>query len=126
MPGEPGYSDEPRRLNLREEDDAKVAPAVRATAAWTWRLLVIGVGAAVAGWLFLRFEDVLFPVALALLFTAMLRPAVQWATGKRVPRVVAVLTAVIVTILIILGLLAFAVQQAWHPAPNWSPNSPTR
>lgn len=111
MPGEPGYSDEPRRLTLREEDDAKVAPAVRATTAWTWRLLVIGVGAAVAGWLFLRFEDVLFPVALALLFTAMLRPAVQWATGKRVPRVVAVLTAVIVTILIILGLLAFAVQQ---------------
>ncbi|MCF8588745.1 AI-2E family transporter [Gordonia liuliyuniae] len=111
MPGESGVSDEPRRSTLREEDDAKVAPAVRATAAWTWRLLIIGVGVAALAWLFHRFEDVLFPTALALLLTAMLRPSVEWATGKRVPRIVAVLTAVIATIVVVIGLVAFAVQQ---------------
>ncbi|UQE75320.1 AI-2E family transporter [Gordonia sp. PP30] len=107
-----------RILTIREEDDAKVSPGVRATAAWTWRLLVIGVGIVVLGWLFKRFEDVLFPVALALLFTAFLRQPVDWAHRKGVPRVVAVLTAVVLTIVVVLGLLAFAVQQGVSGGPQ--------
>ncbi|MBB4134693.1 AI-2E family transporter [Gordonia humi] len=118
MPGESEHSDEPRRLTLREEDDAKVSPGVRATAAWTWRLLVIGFGVVVLGRLFLHFEDVLFPVMLSLLFTAMLRPPTEWAIARGVPRVVAVLTSVLAVIVVVVGLLAFAVQQGVASGPE--------
>lgn len=107
-----------RVLTIREEDDAKVAPAVRATAAWTWRLLLIGFGIVVLGWLFKKFEDVLFPVMLAVLFTAFLLKPVDWAHRKGVPRVVAVLVAVLITLIVVLGMLAFAVQQGVAGGPQ--------
>lgn len=100
-----------RRLTIREEDDAKVSPLVRAAAAWTWRLLLIAAGVVVLGLVFKRFEDVLFPVALALLFTAFLSPAVNWAQRKGLPRAAAVLIAVILTILAVLAVLAFVIEQ---------------
>lgn len=105
-------------IGLRDADDAKVTPAVRAAAAWTWRLLLIGVGVVVLGWLFKRYEDVTFPITLALLFTAMLRPLVEWSVRKGVPRVVAVLGWVLLTLLAVLGLLAFVVQQAISGGPQ--------
>ncbi|MFZ2510401.1 MAG: AI-2E family transporter [Gordonia sp. (in: high G+C Gram-positive bacteria)] len=113
---EPGK--ESRPVGLRESDDAKVAPAVRAMAAWTWRLLLIGGGIVAAGYLFKRFEDVLFPIALALLLSAFLLGPVEWAVRKGVPRVLAVLLAIFLTILALLALVGFVIQQAISGGPD--------
>lgn len=110
--------DAPGALTLREEDDAKVSPLVRATAAWTWRLLVIGVGIVALGWVLKKFEDVLFPVALAVLFTALLRPPVEWAVRKGLPRAAAVVIAIIVFLLAVAGVLAFVIEQSVSGGPQ--------
>lgn len=111
-------SDSPKSpLGIREADDAKVTPGVRVAAAWTWRLLLIGAGIVVLGWLFKRYEDVTFPIALALLFAAMLRPLVEWSVRKGVNRVVAVVGWVIVAVLAVLALLGFVVQQGIAGGP---------
>ncbi len=115
-PNPPG--DGPKALTIRESDDAKVPVAVRLTAAWTWRLLVIGAGLVVVGYLFKKFEDVLFPFALAILFSALLLAPVSWLVRKGVPRVVAVLLAIVVTLLIVSSILAFVVQQAISGGPQ--------
>src|SRR6478609_4897463 len=66
-------------------DDAAVAPLVRQTAAWSWRLLVI----AAATWALLNalttLGVVMVPVALALMLTALLVPAVDFLRMSRVP-----------------------------------------
>ena len=86
-------SDEPTAEPLRPTDPgwaaAQVHPGVRATAAWTWRLLLIGVGLYVVGRIFLRTQDVLVPVAIALLLSALLVPAVDWFEKRGVPRLLA-------------------------------------
>ena len=60
----------------RQQDDAVEAVTwpVRVTAAWTWRLLLIGLGIYVLGRIFLRIELVAFSFVLALFFTAVLHP----------------------------------------------------
>jgi predicted PurR-regulated permease PerM len=67
-------------------DDAAVAPVVRQTAAWSWRLLVI----AAAAWALLNalttLGVVMVPVALALMLTALLVPAVDFLDRHGAPR----------------------------------------
>lgn len=108
----------PNPPRLRDEGDAAVAPGVRIAAAWTWRLLVLLAGIVVLGMIFKRFEDVLFPVALAVLFAAFLHPVVEWLVGQRVPRVIAVLVPLLVSFLVLLGVLSFVVQQAISGGPQ--------
>ncbi|MFT4086425.1 MAG: AI-2E family transporter [Gordonia sp. (in: high G+C Gram-positive bacteria)] len=108
------------RLSLREEDDAKVSPLVRAAAAWSWRLLVIAAAVYVLGRLFMRFEDVFFPLALSLMFAALLTPAVNWAVKHRVPRLLAVLIAVVVSLVFALAAMSFVVEQIVAGAPDLS------
>ncbi|MFT3716300.1 MAG: AI-2E family transporter [Gordonia sp. (in: high G+C Gram-positive bacteria)] len=103
---------------IREEDDAKVSPGVRATAAWVWRLLVIGVGIYVVGRLFREFEDIFVPVALALLFTALMYPAVDWLHNRGVPRVLAVVGLVLGAVVVVGLVVWFVINQFVAGAPE--------
>lgn len=107
-----------RRLSLWESDAAKVAPGVRAAAAWTWRLLLILAGIVVLGMIFHRFLTILFPLALAILFAALLLPVVDWAARKRVPRLLAVLVTIVLTIGVVGLVLWFVVDQMIASLPN--------
>lgn len=51
--------------------------AVRASAEWSWRLLVILAAVAVAGWVAWQLRVVVFAVAVAVLLAALLHPAVR-------------------------------------------------
>ena len=95
-----------------------VTPIVRATAAWTWRLLLIGAGLFAIGYLFKEFEDIFVPIALALLFTALLYPMVDWLVARRVPRIVAVLGIVIAAALMLLLIGSFVIEQFVKGAPE--------
>lgn len=105
-------------VSVRDADLARIPVGVRLTAAWTWRLLLIGVGIVAVGYLFKRFEDVLFPVALAILLSAFLLGPVDWAVRKGVPRVIAVLLAIFCTLVVLLAVVGFVIQQAIAGGPD--------
>ncbi len=92
-------------------DDAAVAPLVRKTAAWSWRLLVI----AAAAWVLLttltRLGLVIVPVALALMLTALLVPAVDFLDRRGAPRGGAVALVLICGLAAVGGILAFVITQ---------------
>jgi predicted PurR-regulated permease PerM len=92
-------------------DDAAVAPLVRKTAAWSWRLLIIA--AAVWGLLnvLTRLGLVLVPVALGLMLTALLVPAVDFLALHGAPRGGAVGLVLICGLAAVGGVLAFVITQ---------------
>ena len=98
----------PSRLRLLAEADAStlVNPGLRVAAAYAWRLIVVGAAIYVAYMLLLRFELVGIAVFLALAFTALLRPSVN-AMARRVPRSLAVLAAMLGSILVLAGIFTF-------------------
>ena len=59
-------------------DDAEVPHSLRIAAAWSWRLIVVGV----IGWALLRLVGIIsivvIPLSIALLLSALLAPAVGW------------------------------------------------
>src|SRR6478672_3686027 len=92
-------------------DDAAVAPLIRQTAAWSWRLVVI----AAAAWAMLNalttLGVVMVPVALALMLTALLVPAVDFLDRRGAPRGGAVALVLICGLAAGGGILAFVVTQ---------------
>ena len=56
--------------------EAQVPYGLRVTVAWTWRLLVLAAGGYVLLWLVSRLSPVLIPLAISLLLSALLAPAV--------------------------------------------------
>ncbi|ALG83461.1 AI-2E family transporter [Gordonia phthalatica] len=98
----------------------QVHPGVRVAAAWTWRLLIIGAGLFVLGKIFLRFEEVFVPVAIAILMSALLEPIVGWLTRRRIPRSIGVLFTVVLTLAVLAAGLTFVVQQLITGIPRMS------
>jgi predicted PurR-regulated permease PerM len=92
-------------------DDDAVEPIVRKTAAWAWRLLVIL--AALAGflWVVKRLEIIVVPVLLALMFSALLVPVVDWLDRRGAPRGGAVALVLLSGFAILGGILTFVVSQ---------------
>ncbi|MFW0794255.1 AI-2E family transporter [Gordonia sp. CPCC 205515] len=97
--------------DLATLDRAKVHPLVRAGAEWTWRLLVLAAGAYVLLTIFRHFEEVLVPVALAILAAAMLVPVVDLLDRRRFPRSLAVLVTIIVALGLLAAVMTFVVQE---------------
>nr|WP_232017187.1 AI-2E family transporter [Gordonia insulae] len=99
-------------------DRAKVPPLVRATAEWGWRLLVIVASAYVLLRVFHEFEEVLVPVALAILGAAMLVPVVDFLDRKGVPRSLAVVVTMVVALALLASILTFVVQETIRGFPD--------
>ena len=91
-------------------DDA-VPPVIHKAAAWSWRVLVI-LGLAVAViWVITRLELIVVPIALALMLTALMIPAVDFLDRRGAPRGGAVALVLLSGIAIVGGLLTFVVSQ---------------
>ncbi|HXT45260.1 MAG TPA: AI-2E family transporter [Pseudonocardiaceae bacterium] len=89
---------------------AAVPYPLRVAAALSWRLLAISGMVVVLGYIVITLRVVVIPVAVALLLTALLGPAVDWLTEHRVPRGLATLVVLIGGLALIGGLLVFVVQ----------------
>lgn len=100
-----------------ERDDQWVSPLVRATAAWSWRLLIVLGAAVVTFEIMRRLGVVVVPVALALVLTALLLPAVDYLDFKGAARGGAVAFVLILSLAIFGGVLAFVVNQFIEGAP---------
>lgn len=109
---------EGRLRNLAAVDRAKVHPLVRATAEWTWRLLVIAAGVYVLLMVFRHFEEALVPVALAILGSAMLVPIVDFLDRRFLPRSLAVLITIVLALGLLGGVMTFVVQEFIRGFPD--------
>ena len=98
-------------IDGRTADRLTVHPVVRAAAEWSWRLLVIVAGLYVVSLVVSEYEAVVVPVGLAVLGTAFLVPVVDWLNRRGVPRALAVLGTLFLAIGMIVGIMAFVVQQ---------------
>jgi predicted PurR-regulated permease PerM len=100
----PGASPENR-------DAAAALPyPLRVAAALSWRLLAISGMVVVAGYVVITLQEVVIPVAVALLLTALLGPVVDWLTRHRLPRGLATLIVLVAGLALIGGLLGFVIQ----------------
>lgn len=86
-----------------------IPPVVQSAAAWTWRLLLIGLGVAASIWLVQTFSPLLIPISVALLFTVLLAPLVKGLQRHlRFPRALASAVAVVGLLAVIFGLVFIA------------------
>ncbi len=99
-------------------DDDAVDPLVRKTAAWAWRLLVIL--AAIGALLFLaeRLKVIVVPVALAVIGTALMLPAVDWLDRRGAPRGGAVAMVLLTGFALFGGIMTFVVSQFVSGLPS--------
>lgn len=119
-PGEPEHDDEfvppppePEIVHdsTNSRDDAEVPHSLRIAAAWSWRLIVVGV----VGWAMLHLfgivSIVVVPLAIALLLSALLAPAVGWLLRLNLPRSLATFLVLICGIAAVAGTLTLVISQ---------------
>ncbi|MFD7443186.1 AI-2E family transporter [Streptomyces sp. NPDC059909] len=99
----PGSGD--GQLPGRTGGEPPVAPVLRAAAAYSWRLLVVGTLVYAVFSVLGRFHEITVAVFLGLVVTAMLRPVAD-LLARRLPRPLAVAVALIGSIVVVLGILA--------------------
>ncbi|MEV6849437.1 AI-2E family transporter [Actinoplanes sp. NPDC051411] len=110
---EPPAPTEPELVHqsIASRDDAEVPHSLRIAAAWSWRLIVVGV----VGWALLRFISnlsvVVIPLAIALLLSALLAPAVGLLFRLKVPRSLATFLVLVGGIAVIAGTLTLVINQ---------------
>ncbi len=104
-------------------DDTEVPHPLRIAAAWSWRLIVVGV----VGWALLRFigiiSVVVVPLAISLLLSALLAPAVGWLRRLRLPPSLATFLVLICGIAAVAGTLTLVINQFVNGVPELTQNA---
>ncbi|WP_018221607.1 AI-2E family transporter [Salinispora pacifica] len=113
----------PLHSSTTSRDDADVPHALRIGAAWSWRLLAIGIVA----WALLRIVGqiriVIIPLAIALLLSALLAPAVGWLLRARFPRSLATAVVLVGGLAAVIGTLTLVVNEFIQGVPELSEKS---
>lgn len=101
-------------------DDADVPHGLRIAAAWAWRLGVIGV----VGWALIEvigtIRIVVIPLAIAMLLSALLAPAVGWLLRARFPRSLATALVLVTGLAAVIGTLTLVVNEFIRGVPALS------
>ena len=120
-PPPPAVAVEP---TVASRDDESVPRPLRFAAAWSWRLLVIAAAAAVVLFVISRLKQVLVPLSIALLLSALLAPAVGWLRRRvRLPRSLAVAVVLIAGLAAVVGTLTAVISQFVDGLPELSRNA---
>ncbi|UOQ57730.1 AI-2E family transporter [Leucobacter allii] len=85
----PGDGVPPATANAAQE----LPLGVRVAAAWSWRLILIGIAVAGVLWLIVQVRIIVIPLLVAILLTALLAPVVHWFERRGAPRWLGVVTA---------------------------------
>nr|WP_307804474.1 AI-2E family transporter [Micromonospora echinofusca] len=113
----------PQHPSTSSRDDADVPHSLRIAAAWSWRLIVIGV----LGWALIgiigRIQIVIIPLAIALLLSALLAPAVGWLLRARFPRSAATAIVLVGGLVAVVGTLTLVVNEFVNGVPELSKNA---
>lgn len=133
-----GVSREDRPNAAHERDQTvnaavEVPLGVRVAAAWSWRLILIGIALAALVWLVSQVAIIVIPVIVALLLSALLYPIVHIFERKGWQRWLGVLTAMVTFLIAVTALVWLIVSQlrsgfgdvarkstqAWHDILLW-------
>ncbi|MGW5672682.1 AI-2E family transporter [Micromonospora sp. NPDC003776] len=102
------------------QDDTEVPHALRIAAAWSWRLIVVGIVA----WALLNIigtiRIVIIPVTVALLLSALLAPAVGWLLKAHFPRSLATGVVLVGGLAAVIGTLTLVVNEFIQGVPELS------
>jgi predicted PurR-regulated permease PerM len=104
-------------------DDAEVPYGLRIAAAWSWRLLVTGLLGLAVVWVVGRLRIVLIPLAIALLLSALLAPAVAWLLRARFPRSLATAVVLVGGLAAVAGTLTLVITQFIDGVPDLADNA---
>jgi len=97
---------------VNSRDDAEVPHGLRIAAAWSWRVIVIGAGALAVLWLVGRLSQVLIPLSIALLLSALLAPMVGTLNRLiRLPRSLATGLVMVAGLAAVAGTLVLVITQ---------------
>jgi predicted PurR-regulated permease PerM len=88
----------------RRADRPLVPPALDRLAAWSWRVLLVGVAVVVVTWVLARLRLVVLPLILALLIASVLHPPVRFLKARKWPPALATWTVLLVVIGGLVGL----------------------
>jgi predicted PurR-regulated permease PerM len=112
---DPGQHETPREVTAAEarraQVDAAVPVAVEIAGQWAWRLVVIAVGIVIFGYLIVALREIVIPVLIALLVSALLVPMVNFLHRHRWPKGLAVAVAILVALGVIGGLVTLVTFQ---------------
>src|SRR3954452_6762777 len=92
-------------------DGDLVPVGLRASAAWTWRIVVIAGGIYLLLLLLAQFKVLVVPVLVALLVVALIKPLADAGERRGLPPAVASLAAMLVVLLVLAGLIGLVGQQ---------------
>jgi predicted PurR-regulated permease PerM len=110
--------------SVTSRDDEDVPRGLRIAAAWAWRLLLLVAAGAVLLWLIGRLKDVLIPLSIAMLLSALLAPFVGWLRRRgRLPRSLAVAVVLIGGIAVVGGVMTLVVTQFVNSFPELAKNA---
>ncbi|MGB8963841.1 MAG: AI-2E family transporter, partial [Pseudonocardiaceae bacterium] len=102
----------------RREAAAAVPYPLRVAAAVSWRTLAVAGLIVVLGYVVIALQQVVIPVAVALLLTALFGPVVDWLTSRRMPRGLATLVVLVTGLALIGGLLGVVIQAFINGLPD--------
>ena len=110
---------QPVRGAVRERDGDLVPVGLRASAAWTWRILVVAAGIYLLLRLLAEFKVLVVPVLVALLVVALVRPLQQIGTRRLgMPPALASILTLLFVLLVIVGLVGLVGQQVVTGFPD--------
>jgi predicted PurR-regulated permease PerM len=98
--------------------EQSVPYALRVTAAFGWRILVVLAVVAVFVFLFVQFRYIAIPFMISILIGALLVPLVQWLVRHRWPKWLAVTVALVGTLAVVSALVFVVVQQVRSGLPE--------
>lgn len=104
--------------STRLGDDMAVDPLVRKAAAWAWRLLIIAAVIVALLWVVGQLKVIVVPVALAVIGSALLLPAVDRLETWRLPRGAAVALVLLGALSVFGGIMTFVVSQFISGLPD--------
>jgi predicted PurR-regulated permease PerM len=95
-----------------------VTPAMRIAASWAWRILVVAAVIALFGLLVSLLREIVIPVMVAILLSALLVPFCNWLQRHRWPKGLAVALCEVGVLIVIAGLVTVIVFQVRSGLPD--------
>jgi predicted PurR-regulated permease PerM len=108
-------------MQERPDGPRRVHPVVERLAAYSWRLIVIGIVLLASLWLVQRLSPVLIPVVIALFLTRLLAPVSNWLRARRWRPGFAALATMLAFFVLIAGVGAVIVPSVVDDAGSLGP-----
>src|SRR5690349_24997097 len=110
---------QPVRGAVHQRDGDLVPLGLRASAAWTWRILLVAAGIYLLLRLLAEFKVLVVPVLVALLVVALVRPLADLGVRRfGLRRALASILTLLLVLLLLIGLVALVGQQVATGFPN--------